>query len=48
MSLICRFIDQILPVGSITVILADGKRETYGPCGGKHVTVRFADNRVPF
>src|SRR5690349_7909312 len=48
MSLIGRFIDQILPVGSITAILADGKRETYGPGGGKHVTVRFADKRVPF
>ena len=48
MSLIGRFIDQILPVGSITAIQADGSRETYGPGGGKHVTVRFHDKRVPF
>ena len=48
MSLIGRFIDQILPVGSITAIQADGCRETYGPGGGKHVTVRFHDKRVPF
>ena len=48
MSLIGRFIDQILPVGSITAIQPDGSRETYGPGGGKHVTVRFHDKRVPF
>jgi cyclopropane-fatty-acyl-phospholipid synthase len=47
MSLIGRFIDQILPVGSITIIGSDGKRETHGPGGGKHVTVRFHDKRVP-
>ena len=48
MSLIGRFIDQILPVGSITILSPDGKSETYGPGGGKHVTVRFHDKRVPF
>ncbi len=36
MSLIGRFIDQILPVGSITIVGPDGKRETHGPGGGKH------------
>jgi cyclopropane-fatty-acyl-phospholipid synthase len=46
MSLIGRFIDQILPVGSITLVQPDGSRETYGPGGGKHVTVRFHDKRV--
>jgi len=46
MSLIGRFIDQILPVGSITLMQPDGSRETYGPGGGKHVTVRFHDKRV--
>ena len=48
MSLIGRFIDQILPVGSITVIHPDGSRETRGPGDGKHVTVRLHDRRVPF
>jgi cyclopropane-fatty-acyl-phospholipid synthase len=47
MSLIGRFIDQLLPVGSITVIQADGSRGTYGPGGGKHVAVRFHDKKVP-
>ena len=46
MSLIGRFIDQILPVGSITLIKSDGRRETYGPGGGKHITVRLHDKRA--
>jgi len=46
MSLIGRYIDQILPVGSITVVQHDGKRETYGPGGGKHVTVKLHDRRA--
>jgi cyclopropane-fatty-acyl-phospholipid synthase len=46
MSLIGRYIDQILPVGSITIIDPDGKRETHGPGGGKHVTLKFHDRRV--
>jgi len=46
MPLIVRFIEKILPVGSITIIQADGGRETYGPGGGKHVTVRLHDRRA--
>ena len=46
MPLIGRFIEKILPVGSITIIQADGGRETYGPGGGKHVTVRLHDRRA--
>ena len=46
MGLIGRFIDRILPVGSITVVEPDGSRATYGPGGGKHVTVRLHDRRV--
>ncbi|MEO5773502.1 MAG: cyclopropane-fatty-acyl-phospholipid synthase family protein [Sphingomicrobium sp.] len=46
MSLIGRFIDQILPVGSLTVIQPDGTRATYGPGGGKSIAVRFNDRRV--
>jgi cyclopropane-fatty-acyl-phospholipid synthase len=48
MALIGRYIDQILPVGSITVIQSNGSRATYGPGGGQHVTVRFHDRRGPF
>jgi cyclopropane-fatty-acyl-phospholipid synthase len=46
MSLIGRFIDQILPVGSITLIQSDGRKETHGPGGGKHVTVKLHDRRA--
>ena len=46
MSLIGRYIDQILPVGNITVIWADGSRATYGRGGGKQLTVRFHDRRA--
>jgi len=48
MSLIGKFIDQILPVGSITIIGPDGRRETRGGGNGRHVTVRFHDRRVAF
>ena len=46
MSLIGRFIDQLLPVGSITVIEPNGRTGTYGPGGTQHVTVRLHDRRV--
>ncbi|QIK78528.1 class I SAM-dependent methyltransferase [Sphingomonas piscis] len=46
MSLIGRFIDQILPVGSLTIIQADGSQETHGGGGGKHLTIRFHDRGV--
>ena len=46
MALIGRFIEQILPVGTITVIQPDGSKETYGPGGGKHSTVRLHDRRA--
>ena len=46
MSLLGRFIDQILPVGSITLVQPDGTRETHGPGGDRHVTVRLHDKRV--
>ena len=47
MSLIGRYVDKLLKHGSITVITPDGKRSTYGPGGGKHLTVRFTDRAVP-
>src|SRR6478735_6246095 len=46
MSLLGRFIDQLLPVGSITVIQHDDSRSTYGPGGGEHVTVKLHDRRA--
>ena len=46
MSLIGRFIDQILPVGSLTLVQPNGRRETHGPGGGRHVTVKLHDRRA--
>src|SRR4051794_31849955 len=48
MSLIGKLVDKLLRKGSITLVDADGKRETLGPGGGKHLTVRFTDNKVGF
>jgi cyclopropane-fatty-acyl-phospholipid synthase len=48
MSLIGRFIEQLLPVGSITLIKPDGRRETHGPGGGKHITVKLHDRKAAF
>ena len=48
MSLLGRFIDQLLPVGSITLIKHDGSCETHGRGGGRHVTVKLHDRRVAF
>jgi cyclopropane-fatty-acyl-phospholipid synthase len=48
MSLLGRFIDQLLPVGSITLIQPDGRQETHGPGGGKHIGVKLHDKRAAF
>lgn len=46
MSIISRFVDEILPVGSVTVLYPGGKRQTFGQGGGKHFTLRFHDDKV--
>ena len=46
MSLLGRFVDKLLPVGSITLIQPDGRKETHGPGGGKHITARLHDKRA--
>ncbi|RST29686.1 class I SAM-dependent methyltransferase [Sphingomonas ginkgonis] len=49
MSIIGRFIDQLLPTGRITLIQPDGSRETHGGGdGSRSVTVRLHDKRVLF
>ena len=48
MALISRLIGTLLTKGRIALVQPDGSRETYGPGGGKELTVRFADKRVAF
>ncbi|HVL79023.1 MAG TPA: cyclopropane-fatty-acyl-phospholipid synthase family protein [Sphingomicrobium sp.] len=48
MALIGRLIDKLLKRGSITLVQPNGSRDTYGPGGGKALTVRLADRKVPF
>jgi cyclopropane-fatty-acyl-phospholipid synthase len=48
MSLIGRLIDKLLTRGRITLITPGKPPRTYGPGGGKHLTVRFMDRKVAF
>jgi cyclopropane-fatty-acyl-phospholipid synthase len=48
MSLIGRLIGKLLKRGSITVVMPDGSRATYGPGGGKALTIRLRDRKVVF
>jgi len=48
MSLIGKMIDQLLPIGSITLIRPGKAPATHGRGNGKHLTVRFADRKVAF
>jgi len=48
MSLIGRLVEKLLTRGSITLLLPGKPPHTFGPGGGKHLTVRFADRKVAF
>ncbi|HET9811648.1 MAG TPA: cyclopropane-fatty-acyl-phospholipid synthase family protein [Sphingomicrobium sp.] len=48
MSLIGNLIERLLTKGSITLIEAGKEPQHYGPGGGKALTVRFTDRKVPF
>ena len=48
MPLIGRLIGKLLSTGSITLIAPGKPPQTFGPGGGKHLTVRFTDRRVGF
>ncbi|HEX6604784.1 MAG TPA: cyclopropane-fatty-acyl-phospholipid synthase family protein [Sphingomicrobium sp.] len=48
MSLIGRLVGKLLTRGSITLLLPGKAPRTFGPGGGRHLTVRFADRKVPF
>jgi cyclopropane-fatty-acyl-phospholipid synthase len=48
MSLIGKLVNKLLPQGSITLLRPGKPPETLGRGGGKHLTVRFTDNKVAF
>ncbi len=48
MALIGRLIGKLLKRGSITIITPDGERATYGPGGGKALTLRVTARKVLF
>ncbi len=48
MTLIGSLIGKLLTKGQLTLIQPDGRRETYGPGGGKALTVRMADRKLAF
>src|SRR6478672_11667197 len=48
MSLIGRLIDKLLTKGSITLLTSGKEPRTYGPGGGRHLTVRLTDRKVAF
>ena len=48
MDLIGRLIGTLMNKGQLTLIRPNGERGTYGPGGGKPLTVRFTDNKVAF
>jgi cyclopropane-fatty-acyl-phospholipid synthase len=48
MSLIGKLIGKLITKGSITLHRPGKPPHTYGPGGGRHLTVRFTDRRVAF
>lgn len=47
MQVISKLINRLLKQGSITYIAPSGARGTYGPGGGKSLTVRATDPKLP-
>lgn len=48
MSLIGKLAHGLLKDARLKLIMADGREEVVGPGGGKELTIRFADKKVPF
>jgi cyclopropane-fatty-acyl-phospholipid synthase len=48
MSLIGNLVEKLLTKGSITLKTPGRPPRTYGPGGGRHLTVRFTDRKVGF
>jgi cyclopropane-fatty-acyl-phospholipid synthase len=47
MALFGRLVNRLLKQGSITFVMSSGSRHSYGPGGGRSLTVRCTDRRVP-
>ena len=48
MSLIGKLLDKLLTTGQITLLLPGKAPRSFGPGGGKHLTIRFTDRKVAF
>ena len=48
MALIGNLVEKLLKTGSITLKLPGREPETFGKPGGKHLTLRMTDRKVPF
>jgi cyclopropane-fatty-acyl-phospholipid synthase len=48
MSLIGRLVDKLLTKGRITLLLPGKPPQSFGPGGGKHLTIRLTDRKVAF
>ena len=48
MALIDKFLGKLIRAGSLTVVMPNGSRNTYGPGGGQSATIRFTDRKVVF
>ena len=48
MSLIGKLLGTLITRGRLTLTIADGQPETFGPGGDPHFKVRFTDRRVAF
>jgi cyclopropane-fatty-acyl-phospholipid synthase len=47
-ALIDKFLGKIIRTGSLTVVMPNGSRNTYGPGGGQSATIRFTDRKAIF
>ena len=48
MALIEKLVGKVIKTGRLTLVGPDGRRQEFGPGGGKHLTVRVADRRTAF
>ena len=46
MAILAHLLDKLVRKGSLTIIMPDGSRSSYGPGDGQSLTIRLADRRV--